>query len=140
VEDICTQTGSKKIMLVTHSMGGLVARAYLHKLDGAERVSGLITLGAPHHGSALAAFPIGENIKQIQLNDPWLAALNTSESHTAPVPITSVYTAHDNLISPQASSRLVYAENIRLTGIGHTQLLFSEKVAKLVSEFITRYS
>jgi len=40
--------------LVAHSMGGLDARAYISKLDGADKVASLTTLVTPHHGSAVA--------------------------------------------------------------------------------------
>ncbi len=44
---------AKEIVIVAHSMGGLVARAYIqnHNNDGFERVVRLITLATPHHGS-----------------------------------------------------------------------------------------
>lgn len=140
VEEISAATGHEKIILIGHSMGGLVSRVYLHRLDGAKRVVALLTLGSPHHGTVLATPPVSENIRQMQLNNPWLAELNTSEAQPAPVPITSIYTAHDNLVSPQGGSRLAYAENIRLTGVGHVGLQFSEEVAALVSGFIRKHS
>src|SRR5262245_49151713 len=37
-----------RIDLVCHSLGGLVARAYLQELGGARRVDRCITLGTPH--------------------------------------------------------------------------------------------
>jgi len=40
--------------LVTHSMGGLDARAYISKLGGASKVASLTTLATPHRGSAVA--------------------------------------------------------------------------------------
>ena len=140
VEDICAETGWSKILLVTHSMGGLVSRSYLQKLDGAHRVAGLVTIGTPHHGTALATIPLSENLRQLQLNDRWLADLNRNEIQPTTTPITSIYTAHDNLVSPQASCRLAHAENVRLVGIGHVTLMFSDEVADLVSEFVKRHS
>ncbi|MFC3033314.1 alpha/beta hydrolase [Pseudoalteromonas fenneropenaei] len=45
----------KPAALVCHSMGGLVARAYLqHNSNAAKQVSKVITLGTPHKGSAIA--------------------------------------------------------------------------------------
>ena len=140
VEEICASTGHQKIILVGHSMGGLVARVYVHRLDGAKRVAAIITIGSPHHGTVLAQPPVSENIRQMQLHSPWLAALNAAETQPAPVPITSIYTAHDNLVSPQAGCRLAHAENIRLAGIGHVGMQFSEEVAELVSGLVTRHS
>jgi len=90
--------------------------------------------------SILAEPPVSENIRQMQLNSPWLGELNAAESQPAPVPITSIYSAHDNLVSPQAGCRLAHAENIRLAGVGHVGMQFSEQVADLVSGLVTRHS
>ena len=47
-------TPGGQVVIVAHSMGGLVARSYLEEWNGAVRVSRLITLATPHHGSPLA--------------------------------------------------------------------------------------
>ncbi|MBI4151824.1 alpha/beta fold hydrolase [Candidatus Woesearchaeota archaeon] len=43
------QTGRPKVIIVAHSMGGLVARRYL-QIFGASNVAKLITIGTPHQG------------------------------------------------------------------------------------------
>ena len=40
-----------KVILIAHSMGGLVARYYLEHLGGAQHCKALITLGTPYRGS-----------------------------------------------------------------------------------------
>lgn len=42
----------KKIDIIAHSMGGFIARIYIQKLGGSERVHNLLFLGTPHRGSA----------------------------------------------------------------------------------------
>jgi pimeloyl-ACP methyl ester carboxylesterase len=48
-----TLTGSARVRLVGHSMGGLASRAYLQGRDYANDVSQLITVATPHAGSLL---------------------------------------------------------------------------------------
>jgi pimeloyl-ACP methyl ester carboxylesterase len=43
-----------KIILVAHSMGGLVSRYYLEKLEGWENCRALVTFGTPYRGSVNA--------------------------------------------------------------------------------------
>ena len=43
-----------KVVLVVHSMGGLVARWYIERCDGAEVTRKLITLGTPYRGAGKA--------------------------------------------------------------------------------------
>ena len=54
VEQICAETGFERIHLIGHSMGGLVARYYVQRLDGDARVHTLVTLGTPHGGTKAA--------------------------------------------------------------------------------------
>ncbi|HEV8256127.1 MAG TPA: alpha/beta fold hydrolase [Casimicrobiaceae bacterium] len=131
IEDIRAATGAERLVLVAHSMGGLVARAYLRHF-GAARVAKLITIGAPHHGSMLAwSFP-GTCLAQMRPGNPWLTDLNRDENRAAPVPITSIWSRHDSMVAPQASSVLGNAENIALVGIAHNALLGDRQVMELV--------
>lgn len=49
-----SEVAGRKVHIVAHSMGGLDARFMLAKLDMADRVSSLTTIGTPHHGSPIA--------------------------------------------------------------------------------------
>jgi pimeloyl-ACP methyl ester carboxylesterase len=51
VEALVAETGYERIHVVGHSMGGLIARYYVQRLGGDERVHTLVTLGTPHGGS-----------------------------------------------------------------------------------------
>ncbi|MDP1833388.1 MAG: alpha/beta fold hydrolase [Candidatus Moranbacteria bacterium] len=51
IEAIRKQTKISKVDVVAHSMGGLVARAYIEGDDYGNDVDKMITLGTPHHGS-----------------------------------------------------------------------------------------
>lgn len=51
INDIKTQTGSAKVDIIAHSMGGLVARNYIADSSKAQNVRKLFTLGVPHLGS-----------------------------------------------------------------------------------------
>jgi len=136
IEAICAATGAERVALIAHSMGGLVARAYLRRF-GAARVEQLITIGTPHHGSMLAyTFP-GCCLAQMHPGNPWLVELNREESARAPVPITSIWSRHDSMVAPQGSSVLRNAENIALVGIAHNALLGEKAVVELVAtEFV----
>src|SRR2546425_2410987 len=135
IEEIRAATGAGRVVLVAHSMGGLVARAYLRRFGG-ERVAKLITIGAPHHGSMLAwSFP-GCCLGQMRPGNPWLADLNRDENKAAPVPLISIWSRHDSMVAPQASSVLGHAENIALVGIAHNALLGDRRVIEIVARGI----
>lgn len=139
VESLCTETGCDRVVIVAHSMGGLASRAYLRDY-GTRRVAKLITLGTPHHGTGLAHFGVGLNTHQMRwtateqegLASDWLRALKASENDAVYRLIVSIYSHHDNIISPQTSSHLPGAKNIELNAIGHVALAPDPDVQALV--------
>ena len=50
-------SGSDKVILVAHSMGGLVSRSYIQGGQYRSDVAKLITLGTPHLGAPLSYYP-----------------------------------------------------------------------------------
>lgn len=52
--DAAAKSGSYKVNLIGHSMGGLVSRYYIENLGQSNRVNSLITIDTPHWGSGLA--------------------------------------------------------------------------------------
>ncbi len=131
IEALCAATGAARIALVGHSMGGLVARAYLRR-HGVGRVAKLITLGSPHHGSELAHLAMGLNGAQMRPGSAWLAALNAPGAVPLPDDSVAIYSCHDNYVMPQDSARLEGASNVPLAGIGHLAMVFSGEIERLL--------
>ncbi|MDJ0943291.1 MAG: alpha/beta fold hydrolase [Kiloniellales bacterium] len=131
VRSLLAETGADQVALVGHSMGGLVARAYLRR-HGDGRVAKLITLGTPHHGTELARIGLGRNARQMEPESAWLRKL--AETEPLPVPALSVWSVRDNYVMPQDSSRLAGAREIALPSLGHLSMLFSPKVLEILLE------
>jgi triacylglycerol esterase/lipase EstA (alpha/beta hydrolase family) len=143
VRRVLAETGAPRLIVMAHSMGGMVARAWLRK-HGPAGVCRIITLGTPHLGTALANFGWGDNSRQMRREgrgmegaaSQWLRLLNEGEDPAQRDLITSIWSHHDNIVSPQESSRLPGARNIEVAGIGHVTLAFSPKVQALVLQEI----
>ena len=130
IEEVCAASGAAQAILVGHSMGGLVSRAYLRR-NGKARVAKLVTLGSPHHGSQLAKLGMGENGRQMVPGSQWLAALNAPDA--VPLPETvSIYSCQDNYVMPQDSSALEGAKIVPVAGIGHLAMAFSPEIERLL--------
>ena len=54
VNDLIAATGSDKVHIIAHSMGGLDARHMIVDKGMADKVATLTTIGTPHHGSPVA--------------------------------------------------------------------------------------
>jgi triacylglycerol lipase len=134
IERLCAATGQAQVVLVCHSMGGLVARTYLCD-HGNARVRRLVTICAPHHGTVVAWFGSGANAVQMRPGSAYLRALEACEGGAGPAcATTSIFTPHDNLVAPQESSRLPNARNVVIPGRGHVDILESQPLLEAMLE------
>jgi triacylglycerol lipase len=132
IETLLRETGGERVSLIAHSMGGLVSRAYLRR-HGSERVSSLITLGTPHHGTVLAYLAPGRCGRQMRPNSAWLQRLSREESLS--LRVLSVWGGIDQITAPQDSSRLPPAGEKLFPAMAHLSMLFSPAVlAVLLAE------
>ncbi len=128
-------TGAAHVIIVTHSMGGLVAREYLREIaarGGEHGVARVVTIGAPHHGSRFASLAPGACMAQMRPGNAWIKALPPAP---ADPPFVSLFSTHDSMVAPQANCLLVGAENVNFRGIGHNALLRDDRIfARVVAE------
>lgn len=145
IASLCEKTNTSSVIIVAHSMGGLVARAYI-RAHGSARIARVITLGTPHHGTSLAAFGVGRNAAQMRRakaasdapESAWIRALAASETPATRALITSIFTHHDNIVAPQTSSILPGARNVEFGGIGHVAMGRNPRIlARLMQEIST---
>jgi pimeloyl-ACP methyl ester carboxylesterase len=130
IDEVLAATGSNKVFIVAHSMGGLVARAYLDQFGDA-KVAHIVTLGTPHRGTWMTRFGFTPNVRDMALGSAWLTALEKREAARSPDPyakFTCVFTYHDNLVTPQHTATLPGSAQFALSGIGHVSLAFSRIV------------
>jgi pimeloyl-ACP methyl ester carboxylesterase len=116
-----------RIDLVTHSMGGLVARVYLQQLGGHRRVDRLITLGTPHLGTHAANFLPSALVRQLLPDSPFLQYLNGLPEPEG-VAVTSLVAGRDLLIQPVEAAACPFGRTRRFDDLGHVELLFRPEV------------
>lgn len=131
IDAIVLATGAAKIVIIAHSMGGLVARAYM-RAHGSGRTARVVTIGTPHHGSVLAWFCPGASLAQMRPGNAWLATLN-DEKLDPSLRLVSLWSWHDSMVAPQTSSELPGAVDVTLAGVGHNALLGDDRVFELVA-------
>ena len=131
LETLRSGCGGNAVTVVAHSMGGLLARAALR---GARPglIGRIVTIGAPHHGTALAHGFGWPNARQMRPGSSWLEELNRCQEGRLDVPVTTLYSLDDNYVIPFGSARLRGARAIELRGLGHLGLLNSRPVLEHV--------
>lgn len=120
-------TGSAKVTLVGHSMGGLVIRAWL-RAHGTQQAAKIITLGTPHHGTQAKQWLTTPNGAQMKWHSAWLSELERAESPSARQLMQLVLTHHDNIVHPQREQLLEGAAVTEFSGIGHLQMCLDDEV------------
>ncbi|MGQ0536472.1 MAG: lipase family alpha/beta hydrolase [Methanobacteriota archaeon] len=134
VEDIRDVTGSPRVDLVGHSLGGLIARYYVSVLGGHEWIDHCVCIATPHHGTYAAylilATPAG---RQLIPGNEFLRRLNDAHRPNG-VKYYNLYSATDPLLIPSSNAKLPHAKNRRILLGGHLGVLASPQVFHLVAE------
>ncbi|MFC4032884.1 esterase/lipase family protein [Streptomyces polygonati] len=126
VEQICAQSGQRRVDIVAHSLGGLVARYYAQCLGGDARVRTLVTLGTPHSGTravpALSPHPL---TRQMRPGSELLAEL-AAPAEGCRTRFVAFWSDLDQLMIPVEAARIEHGDlrtrNIKVSGIGHLSL------------------
>ena len=126
-----TQLTGQAPVLLCHSMGGLVARAWLRSAQDDTRVHRVITIATPHQGTALADFAYSPNGRQMQLGGDWLELLKSSESPQRAALFTCWYSNCDNIVFPAHAATLPGADNRLLPGVAHVEMATHPKVVQV---------
>lgn len=125
VEALVAETGYERVHVVGHSLGGLIARYYVTRLGGDERVHTLVTLGTPHHGTYTAYGWPNQLTRQLRPGSALMREL------AQPVPscrtrFVAYWSDLDQMIFPQRNAALEHPDlrvrNIDLHGVGHMSL------------------
>ena len=125
-------TGASQVVIVAHSMGGLVARSYLRAF-GPSHVRRLVTIGTPYAGSKHAWLMSGASLADTRPGSPYLASLANPVDDEQAVPTVSIWSWHDTMVTPQDSPRLPYGENVVLAKVAHNALISDQGVQRLVA-------
>lgn len=118
-------------VLVCHSMGGLVARAWMAAEPGTP-VHKVVTIGTPHRGTWLGRFSRVANGRQMRQDGDWLAALHQREAEITPqeayAHFVCWYSNADNIVFPASTATLPGADNRHVPGVAHVALAFHPRV------------
>jgi triacylglycerol lipase len=131
IRDWMESLGAKKVHLVGHSLGGLIARVLVEAMDFKDAVDSLVTVGTPHLGSALARMAPGRNARQMRRGSGFLEKINAGAA-PASVRFIGISSVSDNLVLPWNGSLSPRGNNFVLRHRGHLSLILSSKVIRII--------
>jgi pimeloyl-ACP methyl ester carboxylesterase len=118
-------------LVVAHSMGGLVVRAWLRAYaaqGAAERVARVITIGTPHRGTWIAGWSMAPNARQMRMGCTWMEALGRGEAASPAGLFVCWWSECDQIVFPPPTAVLPGAEARQLAGVGHLALVDREEI------------
>jgi pimeloyl-ACP methyl ester carboxylesterase len=141
VERLRETTGSDKVHIVGHSLGGMIARYYVQRMGGDEAVDTLVTLGTPHSGSNAAYLLPIPLARQLRPGSDVVAEL-AERAPRCRTRFLVVWSRLDEMIVPQRNARLRHpdldVEELELRDVGHLSLPIDPRTVHWVASTLAR--
>ena len=138
VSQVRSQTGSAKVDIVNHSMGGLVSDWYLKQLGGAQYVNHLASLAGANHGTTAAgACLIYTTCQQMYPGSSFIATLSAGDETPGSTRYATWYSPCDGVINPYTSTTLSGATNNYVACQTHLGYLTDTVVLNQVRTFLS---
>jgi triacylglycerol lipase len=136
VDSISKITGRKDLILIGHSMGGLISCWYGTQMAPPNTVTDIITIGSPFYGTPVARIGLGANAREMEPHSPLLERLLDAVATHPSLRFYHIASKTDQLILPGASAALPQHEHVIYEDIGHASLLYSQRVTDKLSDWL----
>lgn len=130
----------ERIMLVGHSLGGLLSLMVLQDQNPPQSVVGLVSLCAPLHGTRRSRLAPKTPLALLSPESPLIRELIRTRERLEPYRgrILTVSAQRDAFVVPSDSARLDQFEHLEFDHVGHVATLFDEDVQRAVKGFVLR--
>jgi triacylglycerol lipase len=126
------------IDIIGFSMGGLVARYYIQRLGGIDRVQRFITISSPHRGTLSAYFSTRPGCAQMRPDSKFMRDLDRDVSKLNRLNFTSMWTPFDAIILPPSSSQLGIGTELVFPVLAHPLMVFDRRCLDAIATALTQ--
>ena len=137
VNQVRQQTGSAKVDIVNHSMGGLVTDWYVHELGGSAYVDHVASIAGANHGTTYAgACLVYPSCQEMYPGSSFIAQVTSGDETPGPTRFATWYSPCDGIIIPYTSTALNGATNNYVACQTHIGYLADTVVLTQVRTFL----
>lgn len=137
VREVEAQHPGRPPVLMGHSLGGLICRAFADTPANAQRVKAVVTLGSPHGGSKLAALSLGRLGKELLYGGALFKELG---NHAAPAGShrLAIFSPMDTMVLPFEGLRISDPnwKELQTSPVGHLSMLYHRPTAHKAIGFL----
>lgn len=128
----------RPIDLLGFSMGGLVARYYIQRLGGIDRVQRFITISTPHKGTIAAHFSMQPGCIQMRPEHEFIQDLNRDVDRLNSLNFTSLWTPFDLIILPPSSSQLGIGTERMISALTHPWMVSDPRTLNAIVDALSQ--
>jgi triacylglycerol esterase/lipase EstA (alpha/beta hydrolase family) len=138
VLQIAKETGRQDLILIGHSMGGIVSSLYALRVALPGTVTDVITIASPLAGTHVARIAIGRDAREMERNSDFLKSLPKEIRKSKKIRFYQIATKTDQLVIPYTSEIVNESSERRfvLNDIGHATLLYSPRVLRKILSWL----
>jgi len=137
VRAIAKETGRKDLILIGHSMGGLVSCLYAMQRAEPKSVTDIITIGSPFLGTPVARFFPGANAREMEPGSSLLKEIVQGIERNQTTRFYHIGSKSDQLVIPGASAVLAQNPHMLYEDLGHASFTYSTRVTEKLYEWLT---
>jgi len=139
-DEIAKKTGRDDLILVGHSMGGLVSALYACTLAPKGKVTDVITISSPFKGTPVAYIGLGRNAREMWPNSELSKEIRTAISQNTQIRFYHTAVVWDELVVPGTSALLGDRADRQmvLEDIAHISTLFSRRITRKIYDWIKK--
>lgn len=137
-DEIEKETGRKDLIVIGHSMGGIVSCFYATKVAPPGKVTDVITIASPLGGTLLARVGLGEDAREMELDAELLTQLQEAMRSNKEIRFFHVVSKTDEIVIPFTSEFVQGSHGRRFVvdDIGHISVLYSHRVAEKIISWL----
>lgn len=141
IRELARAFPGEKILLVGHSMGGLLIRTALSDPTVAAVAGAVVTLGTPHQGTKLAVFAVGRPARSLGYRCPLIEKIKTLP-FPQELPRLALYSPVDDMVLPNSAGVPEGSSwPAEMTApVGHLCLIYHPSILRRVVAFLKENS